>query len=1038
MALDAAALAVGRAVGERAARVWLGARSGKESRSKDLVELMRAHFADQLVRRKAERQIEDIADSVTARVLKVCAHEYPGLTDDDRGVVLAEVVGTLSRADLSDRALFAAAADPVRLARDVRAALPASQDLPEAAARLYEVVLDECCDCLVRIVLHLPEFQPRAAADTLARLAKVGDDISVMLERLPARTLEAPDGTDRDTAFTRRYLEHVSRTLDTLDLIGVRVERFTPRTSLSVAYISLSVSATRTRPREPAAEPWHEPVGAPSAMRVESALAQGRRMLLRGEAGGGKSTLLRWLAITAARGGFTGPLTGWNGCVPFLIKLRGYADRALPRPEQFLDGAADPLAGLMPAGWVHRRLSSGQALLLVDGVDELTGTQRQAIKPWLRGLLAEFGATKVVVTSRPSAARSTWLDGEGFAPAFLERMTPSDTRALVEHWHAAVKSGDDLPCPPELLPVIESRLLRHLENTPSLRSLAATPLLASMLCALNLDRAAQLPPSRMGLYAAALDMLLERRDRERAIPSYGEFRLDRAQKLQILQLLAWELSMGNRVELPFRAAAAKVARLVAGMPLVSASGEEVLRYLLDRSGVIREPADGRIDFVHRTVQEYLTARAAAEDGDLEPLIAAAHRDTWRETVIMAAGHANAPLRRELLEGLLRRIHQEPRHRRRLKLLVAACFETLPHVPDDLRPGVNACLDDLVPPRDAATARSLATGGEAVLNRLPTTLAGLSDEAAKATVRTAWLINGPKALEVLVRYARDEGAEIQDELNEAWSYFDPDDYAKRVLSQTTFVGPLRVDTPGQFRALRHVPPSRSLRVRNFDLDDLNPLLHWRASLRRLNLSRVTLPDDLTPLSSLTTLTNLAIGAVGIPGLSFLAGLPQLAYLYLIELTRVEDYRPLRRLSRLRSLSLYGATRLTRWDDLPPLDRLFRLTLDGTPVVTRLAEVIERAPSVRELRLSDLPLPPDLDRLPELPLTHLNLRGMRDLTNLAPLAGLSGLRELWIPGIAPGTDLEPLAELPSLETVHVSADADHPNAALLGTRVKVVDY
>ncbi|MFG1695386.1 hypothetical protein [Nonomuraea sp. NPDC049309] len=36
-----------------------------------------------------------------------------------------------------------------------------------------------------------------------------------------------------------------------------------------------------------------------------------------------------------------------------------------------------------------------------------------------------------------------------------------------------------------------------------------------MPCALNLDRITQLPPDRMGLYAAALEMLPERGDAER-------------------------------------------------------------------------------------------------------------------------------------------------------------------------------------------------------------------------------------------------------------------------------------------------------------------------------------------------------------------------------------------------------------------------------------------------------------------------------------------------------------------------------------------
>ncbi|TDD40950.1 hypothetical protein E1286_33655 [Nonomuraea terrae] len=185
MALETAALKVGTAVGERALRTWLTARSTDESTRTPLVELMRVRFPDHFVRRKAERQLDDIADAVVARVLKLCGHEFPGLGDDDRLVVLAEVRDTLARADLSDRALLSADADPVRLARAIRATLPAPNDLGEAQSRLYEVVLDECCDCLVRVVRHLPEFQPRAATEMLGRLSGLAQVAAPLRTRAP-------------------------------------------------------------------------------------------------------------------------------------------------------------------------------------------------------------------------------------------------------------------------------------------------------------------------------------------------------------------------------------------------------------------------------------------------------------------------------------------------------------------------------------------------------------------------------------------------------------------------------------------------------------------------------------------------------------------------------------------------------------------------------------------------------------------------------------------------------------------------------------
>ncbi|MEV4801592.1 NACHT domain-containing protein [Nonomuraea sp. NPDC049421] len=1030
MALETAALKVGTAVGERAVRAWLTARSTGESSRLPLVELMRTHFPDQLVRRKARRQIDDIADAVTARVTKLCGHEFPGLGDDDRLVVLAEVTDALARADLSDRALFAADADPVRLARELRGALPASRDLGEAQARLYEVVLDECCDCLVRVVRHLPEFQPRAAAETLSRLTGLGDQLAAMLDRLPARTLLAPEGSDLDAAFRRRYLEHVARTLDNLELLGVRVERFRPRMSLSVAYISLSVSASRAASGLHAA--WHDVPDEPAAMRVESALGQGRRILLRGEAGGGKSTLLRWLAITAAKSGFEGELAGWNGCVPFLVKLRSYADRELPRPEQFLDLTAGALAGLMPAGWAHRQLASGQALLLIDGVDELTGAQRRAIKPWLSGLLAEFPAVRVLVTSRPSAASASWLEEDGFAPAFLERMTPADTRALVEHWHEAIRSSADLPCPPEQLPVVRERLLSHLENAPHLRALAATPLLASMLCALSLDRTSQLPPDRMGLYAAALEMLLERRDAERVIPSYGEIHLNRAQKLQVLQELAWQLSVTNRVELPKPAARAWVDRVVATMPRVRADGGQVLDYLLARSGVLREPVEGRIDFVHRTVQEYLTARAAAEVGDVEPLVSNAHRDQWREVVVMAAGHANGPTRQALLDGLLSRITQEPRRARRLRILVCACLETLPSVPERLRKAVDKCLDDLIPPRDATAARSLSLAGQVVLDRLPRDLSGLSPAVARACATTAQMINGLDALNLLAGYAGDE--RVQYELVHSWRYFEPHTYAQRVLSAMKRPPHLYVSTTGQLEAVHALPSQRQMDIVVSAANDLNPLLTHRATLTDLFVHGPISEPGLSVLRQLSALTQLSVG--GVDSLEFLTGLPHLSTLGLGKVPRISDFTPLASLTELRDLFILDAASLTAWERMPPLNRLRRLALYITPLVSSMRDVVERAPKLEFLSIGGQDHITGLDALSEVGIESLVFYRIPLLADLSPLAGCRSLRNLQLVRTAV-EDLSPLAELPELQELWLAECPSGLDLAPLAgnTRLKV---
>src|SRR3954471_21526663 len=196
MTLEAAAVAVGKALGKHLAQAWLTGRSAEQDRRKELTELIQVRFPDRIARKRFERQVADVADQVAERLLTMCGHEYGGVSENDKAAALAEAKQTLTESDLSDRALFDADLDPVRLAAKVRAGLARGMEnqLGQAGARLYDVVLDECCDCFVRIVQQLPQFGPRASTETLARLSAVADQVSLLLARFPVRTLEAPEG----------------------------------------------------------------------------------------------------------------------------------------------------------------------------------------------------------------------------------------------------------------------------------------------------------------------------------------------------------------------------------------------------------------------------------------------------------------------------------------------------------------------------------------------------------------------------------------------------------------------------------------------------------------------------------------------------------------------------------------------------------------------------------------------------------------------------------------------------------------------------
>ncbi len=186
--------------------------------------------------------------------------------------------------------------------------------------------------------------------------------------------------------------------------------------------------------------------------------------------------------------------------------------------------------------------------------------------------------------------------------------------------------------------------------------------------------------------------------------------------------------------------------------------------------------------MHRTFQEYLAGEEAMQDGQVETLVAHAHQDSWTQTIVLACGHGQRAQVSELLTEVLDRADCEPRKARRLRLLAAACLETVRDVDADVHDRIDTIIKDrLVPPRSKKETTSLATIGHRVLRYLPASLDGLSDAAAGATVRSAALVGSPEAMSRLAGYARDPRENVQEALVDAWLNFDPAQYAEVVLA-----------------------------------------------------------------------------------------------------------------------------------------------------------------------------------------------------------------------------------------------------------------
>jgi hypothetical protein len=542
----------------------------------------------------------------------------------------------------------------------------------------------------------------------------------------------------------------------------------------------------------------------------------------------------------------------------------------------------------------------------------------------------------------------------------------------------------------------------------------------------------------MELYEVALQMLLERRDRERRIERV--MALTRTDKTLLLRDIAYWLIRNAWTSAPAGRVRERVATKLAGMVQVDASADEVYRMLLERSGLLREPVAGQTDFVHRTFQEYLAAAEAVATDDIGALITNAYSNLWSDVVVMAAGHATAAQRVELIRGLLDRAdrEQDPQLRRladALRLLAAACLETSPEVPQDLRRQVQRAAEALLPPKTMAMAQVLARSGTFTLDLLARAEPRTAAEVA-ATVRAAAGTGDPAALPLLARFGRDTRKPVVRELLRAWPRFDPDQYARTVLPAY----PLDSEEWFEIRdlrlipALHHLANLRRLRVITLDGSPVDPaFVADLPDLEGLILSDVTdlqplagtaitrfwqpmgglvdrPPLSLAPLAELPELTELAVWGRRTADLAALRGHDQLVVLSLGQLGSRDALAGVPQLPGLGSVGIGGSPDLDSLQWLRFLNSPFQIiayacpALDDISILTRWKEAVRsvglnRCPAVDIAPLSSLRRLEDLSLLGSGPL------------ELSPIAGLPGLRRIHL-GLGPLPDLRPLKDSPAL--------------------------
>lgn len=919
--MDPITLALGTSVAKWTFRLWLKD-TPFESLSSDLTDLVRGRFADLLAARQAGREFDRLAELMAERLSPYVFGEFRDLDSGERTAAAGAANDALESA-------LSANLDPIKFDLDAEAVERAIRaNVPDAATKaflseggtaLYDLLLSEACGYIVAATAKLPDFSSQAAKELLTRTSRLADMTAEAIDRLPRTVPESWGTGSEDEIFTNKYLKSVVQRNDKLQIFGVSDANYRAAYSLSVAYLSLTATTPvpgtlkefgKSQVSADAGlnpDEGNRPADAESdVVRVEATLSANSRLLLGGSAGSGKTTLLQWISVTASQSAFGDEMASWNGYIPFLLPLRRFASTEMPAPEKFVEVSHRNLAGAMPSGWVHKVMADGRALVLIDGLDELPDDRRPMARKWLTELMIDFPECKYVVTSRPLAISTDWEDLPDFQYSELLPMNRGDIRAFVSHWHRAAAAVIDTAEDRHAIDEAERHLLSSLFALPHIAMLSTSPLLCALICAMHRQNANKLPENRMELYETALQMLVSSRDHERDVNLSAYPDLVYAEQRALLADFALWLHESGASDTEEAHLYRRIGKKLPQLPRrTEADSGEVGRFLLARSGVLRVPVEGRVDFVHRTFLEYLAAAELVSDEAIDKIVTHAHLDQWREVVVMAAGHFTPKSRESLLARLVHRGREEPENQHRLFLLAVACLETSPVLSPEVQKLLDDCLEEIMPPGNMGDALAIASAGDLAVPRL--TGKRLRATESAAAIRALSLIGTDDAFEAIKYYAPDTRVTVARELIRAWGQFDAERYADEVLAHSPLdEGHIVVTEPNN---IEHISKFHHLKTAFLDVPgkvlSLNTL-EPSSEVIGFNLSRAT----------------------GIRDLGGIDRFPNLRTAWIANSASLVSLRGLADCREIRSVFVHGCPNLEDIGDLAAFGALAQVHLENT--------------------------------------------------------------------------------------------------------------
>src|SRR6266568_5178063 len=358
----------------------------------------------------------------------------------------------------------------------------------------------------------------------------------------------------------------------------------------------------------------------------EKAIHTFPRCVIMGGPGAGKTTLLQHLAIVAAQRS----MVGTPSLLPIYVELESFVRSGLHDILDFISTTwegAYAFPALQARLLLENYLDEGKVLLLLDALDEaVVGETLEAAEQSYEGvsqailtLAVSYPKASLVVTIRKASYRQH-KPLMGFTALEVMNFRFEDVKHFVHNWYNAAY---DLYAEEK-----SANLIKLLDANPRLQTMAANPLLLTMIMLTNEDRPV-LPERRAELYQICIETVLAKWGARRGKRKEWEFKTE--QKHQLLKVIAWHFHGKRQCFFTEHDLLQIITEFLTAINVPAARNNDILQEIVSELGVLKEQATGWHGFLHLTLQEYFAAEYINDHQKYEELLR--HRaDPWWEEV----------------------------------------------------------------------------------------------------------------------------------------------------------------------------------------------------------------------------------------------------------------------------------------------------------------------------------------------------------------------------------------------------------------------